>query len=118
MAGRKNRHVGCVRLKQDATAGVTHDVGEELVMLADGAKPLRDPILFILFAPDDVHDGQRQQALRSFLQRGVEDFVHLTPQDQSRHGGGSDLQHGQQNAKEQSEPGLKARGPPHGLPKR
>jgi len=107
-----------VRLKQDATTGVTHNVGEELVMRADGAKPLRDPIIFILFAPDDIHDRQWQQALRGFLQCGVKDLVHLPPQDQGRHGGGSDPQHGQQNPKEHAKPGLQARGSSHGLPRR
>ena len=66
---------------------VAHDVGEELVVLADRREPLGDALFL---APDDVDDGQRQDALRGLLQRRVEDLVHLVPQDHRRHGGGSD----------------------------
>jgi len=103
--GRKDRRVRSVRLQQDAPLRVPDDVGEELVVLADRAKPLGNAIFL---TPDDIHDGKRQQTLRGFLKRGIEDFVHLVSKDHGRHRGSGDPQDRQQNTNGQPQPGLKA----------
>ena len=67
-----------MRLKEDAPLVVPDDVGEELVVLAHYGKALRHALFL---APHDIDDGKRQEALRGFLQCGVEDLVHLVAQD-------------------------------------
>jgi CheY-like chemotaxis protein len=78
-----------------------HDVAEELVVLADGGEALPDPLLL---APDDVHDGKPQEALRRLLQGRVEDLVHLVAQDDGGHRRRADPQKRQQNADRQRQP--------------
>jgi hypothetical protein len=92
-----------VRLQQNAPFLVADDVGEELVVLADRPQSLSDTVLI---APDDVYYGERQQALRCFLKRGVEDLVHLVTQHHCRHRGGGDPEDGQQDAEGQPQAGL------------
>ena len=63
--GRKDAGFGQVRLQQDAPGGIAHHIGEVLVALAERAQALAGAVILAL---DDVHDGERQQALRGFLQ--------------------------------------------------
>ncbi len=72
--GGEERGIGGVGLQQQAPPIVAHDVGEELAIGADRRQPLRDALFL---APDDVDHGQRQKALRGFLQGRIEDLVHL-----------------------------------------
>ena len=60
---RKHGRVRRMGLQQNASLGIAYDVGEELVMLPDRREALRHTLIF---SPDDVGHGQRQDALGGF----------------------------------------------------
>ena len=97
---REHRRVSRVRLKQDAPFGIPHEVGKELVVFPDRGEPLRDPLIF---PTDDVGHGQRQDPLRHFAQRAVEDLVHLAPDDHGCDRRGQKPQDRQHEAQRQTE---------------
>ena len=86
--------------RQHCLAGlVANQIGDALVM-----RTRRRHALFAVFAAiDDFHHGERQDALGGFLQRAVEDLVHLVTKHVDRHRACGDPHRGQAQAKPQSE---------------
>ncbi len=82
-------------LQQNASLGIAYDVGEELVMLPDRREALRHTLIF---SPDDVGHGQRQDALGGFAQGAVEDLIHLAPNDHRGNRGGGEPEDRQHKA--------------------
>jgi len=102
-------------LQQDTPPVVAHDIGEVFIVVADRGKALADAFFF---AAKDIDDGKRQDALRGFLQGGVEDLFDLGPRDQGRHTGRREPDQREREAKPQPQPSLQAARPPHPRPKR
>ena len=113
--GREDVGVGEMRLQQDVAGGIAHHVGEIFIALAQRAEALGSAVIL---AVHDVVDGERQQALGGFLERGIEDLVDLAAQQECRHRGGGDPQQGEQQAERDAEACLQAQGFPHGTPSR
>ena len=99
-------------LKQDAPVPAANDISEQLPMFAENAEALGDAVFA---AAHDIDDRKRQQALRGFLECGVEHLVELLPQDDGGRVGSAEPQERQQYAEPQAEPRLKAQGA-HGVP--
>ena len=113
--GRKMRGIGRVGLDQDQPLCVAHDIGEALVMGADGPKALRQ---IDVFAPDHVNDGKGQDPLSSFLQRGIKHLVHFIAQDKACHEGDSDPEGDQKPAQCHDQTAAETAPPGHAAPRR
>lgn len=84
-------------------------------MRANRGEPLRHAVVL---ASDDVHDGQRQEALRDFLQSGIENLIDLAPQDLGGQGSGAAPKGGEQDAQRKPQSDVEAPSWRHGLPSR
>lgn len=84
-------------------------------MRSDRGKPLCHAVVL---APDDIDDRKRQDPLRGFLQRGIEDLVQFVPDHERGDRGGGEPEQRQRKPERQPEPAAKAAWQPHAPPSR